>query len=131
MKILKDSITSLASEGRMTLQIPQYDFVYSDVIVEEVPDEWIVNLRDNLYPAVGKEQGYLFLTRAGWFANQDRIKDAFENAEFNRGNTWEDFEEYAKKHFQKVEHNTVRRIRLFERKIKELKLTLFGESYYE
>ena len=131
MKILKDSITSLASEGRMTLQIPQYDLGSSDAIVEEVPDEWIVTLTHFLYPAVGREHGYLFLTRAGWFANQDKIKDAFEDAKFHRGNTWEDFEAYAKKHFQKVEHNTMHRIRLFEGKVKELKETLFGESYYE
>jgi len=131
MKILKDSITSLASEGRITLQIPQYDLGSSDAIEEEVPDEWVVTLRNGLYPAVGREQGYLFLTRAGWFANQDKIKDAFEDAKFHRGNTWEDFEAHAKKHFQKVEHNTMRRIRLFKNKVKDLQITLFGWSHHE
>jgi len=124
VKILKDSITSLASEGRMTLQIPQYDLGSSDAIEEEVPDEWVVTLRNGSYPAVGKERGYLFLTRAGWFANQDKIQDAFEAAEYNRGNTWEDFEEYAIKHFQRIKHNTMHRIRLFEKKVKELQITL-------
>ena len=128
MKILKDSITSLASEGRMTLQIPQYDLGSSDAIEEEVPDEWVVTLTQYSYPAVGKECGYLFLTRAGWLANQDKMKDAFEDAKFHRGNTWEDFEAHAKKHFQKVEDSTMRRIRLFEGKVKKLKTTLFGSN---
>ncbi len=133
MKILKDAITSLASEGRMTLQIPQVDLNPRgfESSIKEVPDEWVVALKDGSYPAVGREQGYLYLTRAGWFANRDDIKDAFEGARFSRGNTWEDFEEYARKHFQKVEHNTMRRIRLFENKVKELQITLFGRSYYE
>lgn len=131
MKIIKDSITALASEGRMTLQIPQYDLGANNTIEEEVPDEWFVTLRNASYPAVGREHGYLFLTRAGWFANQDKLKEAFENAEYNRGNTWEDFETYTIKHFQRIEHNTMNRIRLFENKAKALKKILFGRSYNE
>lgn len=131
MKIIKDSITALASEGRMTLQIPQYNFGANNTIEAEVPDEWFVTLRNASYPAVGREQGFLFLTQAGWFANQDKLKEAFENAKFSRGNTWEDFEEYAIKHFQRIERNTVNRIRLFENKVKALKEILYGRSYYE
>ena len=132
MKILKKSITSLASEGRITLQVPVYDVVvhegraiaYDATQLEsekviDAPDEWFVHLRHNS-PAVGKESGFTFLSRAGWNANRKDIREAFLNSEFQRG-TWADFEDYVDYHFAKVKKNGEKRIKLLQSKVKQLK----------
>lgn len=132
MKILKNAITSLASEGYITLQVPVYDVMIEDgraiaytasALKEEkvmdAPDEWFISLRNNS-PTVGKEEGFTFLSRAGWKANKDEIKKAFESNEHPRG-TWSDFEKYAEHHFAKVKKNVTRRIKLLNSKVKQLK----------
>ena len=132
MKILKDAITSLAGEGRITLQVPVYDIMVEDgraiahtaydleeERVADVPDEWFITLRSNS-PAVGKESGYTFLSRAGWEANKDEIKKAFESNAHPRG-TWSDFEKYAEHQFTTVKKNANRRIKLLLSKVDQLK----------
>ncbi len=130
MKILKGAITSLAEEGRITLQIPQYDiWIGKDLEevgqseTEEVPDNWIVLLRSNRSPALGKERGYYFLTEAGWEANKDKIEDAFSKSKFKRGN-WFDFEAYAINHFKKVKEASMKRLAYLEMKIEQVKKCL-------
>lgn len=135
MKILKGVITTLAGEGRMSLQVPQYTVIVhneraiaydasqvkpDDVI--DAPDEWFVYLRNNS-PAVGKESGHLFLTRAGWDANRKEIREAFLNSEFPRG-TWADFQDHVDMHFAEVKRNGNRRIKLLNDKVKQLKEAL-------
>jgi len=124
MQILKDSITCLAGQGRITLQIPQYSIWLGPEArqpeTEEVPDEWIMTLRSSAsYPAVGKESGYSFLTRAGWLANKDKIKEAFELSNSMRG-SWEDFEKYVERHFQSTREKTIKRIAFMEKKTRQL-----------
>ena len=132
MKILKRTITTLASEGRISLQVPQYNIITEgnraiaydanhskDEDVIDIPDEWIIYLR-NGSPAVGKESGHTFLTKMGWQANKDEIKKAFESSEYPRG-TWEDFENHVVEHFSEVEKQTKRRIKLLESKIEQLR----------
>ena len=126
MKIIKNSITSLAGRGYISLQIPMYAIASEEEINtvrnEEVPDEWITKIK-NYCPVVGKEQGFQYLTKAGWKANKDKIKEAYANAEFPRG-PWVKFEQYVVDHFKKVEGAKKRRIRLLEKKLKDLKNTI-------
>jgi hypothetical protein len=122
MKILKGAITSLASEGRITLQIPQFDLCFGNYTpeYEEVPDEWIITLRNSgSRPAVGRESGFWFLTRVGWEANKDAIKKAFESANFQRG-TWKEFEEYAEEHFLEVGKALQKHVDYLQKKIDQL-----------
>ena len=126
MKILKGAITSLASEGRITLQIPQYNIGAPGSPpseTEEVPDDWIVLLRSNNSPAVGKEYGFYFLTKAGWEANKDKIEDAFLASKWQRG-TWTDFEVYVINHFQKVKEASRKRLAYLEMKVEQVKKCL-------
>jgi len=132
LKIIKDAITTLAGEGRVTLQVPVYEVIMDkgramahtaydleEEKIANVPDEWFMSLRNDC-PAVGKESGYTFLSRAGWEANKDEIKKAFESSKHPRG-TWDDFEKYAERHFAKVKKNADRRIKLLNSKVKQLK----------
>ena len=124
MKLHKDAITRLASEGRITLQIPQhiiwFDKEPKQIETEEVPDSWVVSLRSNRSPAVGKESGFYFLTKKGWEANKNRIKEAFLRAEFQRG-TWVEFELHAEEHFKKVEKASIKRLAYLEKKVQQVK----------
>lgn len=123
MRIFKGAITSLASEGMITLQIPQYviDAPGSPPSeTEEVPDEWIVKLRSNNTPATGKERGYYFLTRRGWEANRHKIEEAFSKAKFKRG-TWFDFQVHVEQHFMEVKKASRKRLAYLERKANQIK----------
>jgi len=138
VKILKGAITSLASEGRITLQIPIFDIVIqednrpiaygadqlNDERVEEIPDEWIMQLRSGQSrPVIGKEQGYSFLTKEGWEANRQKIREAFLNAKHQRG-TWADFEDHVDEHFKQVKAATLKKIKYEQSRLNQLKEVL-------
>jgi len=124
MKIFKNAITSLSGEGRLTLQIPQYQIWFdtnphqSETV--EVPDDWIVLLRSNKSPAVGKESGFYFLTKKGWKDNKDKIKKAFLASKYQRG-TWTDFELHAEEHFKTVEKASKKRLAYLEMKVNQVR----------
>ncbi len=132
MKIKKSAITTLANEGRITLQIPQLDIIAdksgkmfcinSSESVDAIymPDKWFIHLKSSKQPAFGKEKGFLFLTEAGWKANKKDIKKAFNNSPHKRG-TWQEFEKYAETHFKKVKDSLKKRVKYLEKKAKEAK----------
>jgi len=122
MKLIKGSITRLSSQGYITLQIPGYAIGDPGIEIEteEVPDNWIIILHSNKCASVGKEGGFLFLTKTGWEANKDKIKDAYENAKHQRG-PWEKFELHAEEQFKKVEKSTKHKIQFLQKKIDQLK----------
>ena len=70
-------------------------------------------------PCVGKENGFLYLSRKGWAVNKERVKEAFSRTPYPRG-TWEQFEKYAEDHFAKLEAGRQRRLRLLRTKADEL-----------
>ena len=70
-------------------------------------------------PATGKQQGFWFLTRIGWNANYENIKQAFEAAE-HRTRTWEEYEQYAERFFREVETKTQRKINDLEERVEQL-----------
>jgi len=122
MIIYKDAITNTARSGRISLQIPEHGiFARRELYeTEEVPDEWLVRLRRYKYPAIGTEDGYLFLTRTGWNANKDKIEEAFSTAKFQRG-TWQEFLQHVEYHFKRVEKSTLRRIKFLESKVNKMR----------
>jgi len=129
MKILKGAITSLAEEGYITLQIPVYD-VWVDQQApqrsetEDIPDDWIIYLKGGQRrPIIGKEKGFLFLSKTGWDANWKKIREAFLNCEHPRG-TWADFEDHVEIHFQEVIKSTKKKITYEENRLEELKEVL-------
>jgi len=85
MKILKGSITTLMSEGYMTLQVPTIALSLDGIKAEmaEAPDDWFMFVtRERL--AVGREQGFLHLSPKGYRANLDAIKAAWEACPLDR-----------------------------------------------
>lgn len=111
MKLDLDSITTLAGEGRKTLQVPDTVICFTAeeeaewaASVVEHPDEWFIYLRNNI-PSVGKQGGFLYLTRLGYEANKERLKAAFTASDSctQYGSQWSEFEAHAEDHFNKVE----------------------------
>jgi len=122
MRLIKKAITRLASEGRVTLQIPEnldYGKEVTEDMFSDFPDTWFTRLKSSKLPVIGKKEwGYLFLSESGWKINKKDIKKAFENAAFKRG-TWGDFELHAEQHFLDVKIALDKRIDYFEKKVKE------------
>lgn len=120
MKIYKDSLTQLASEGYLTLQVPSSILSLepnTKIETEECPDEWFDMTKLSGYKRVrclpGHKCQYLFLSRKGYETNKDRLKEVFEKAITNpkgmdrtNGRGWIAFEEAAEKHFMELEQNT-------------------------
>jgi len=130
MQIFVGSITQLSGEGRLTLQVPECCTTnLTPLPTMEVPDDWFESLKQSykiknpptefntpsesfsMRRCFGKEQGYLHLTRKGFEANKEAIKQAWLNGgryghATNR--PWEDFERYAEFHFTNVELSTQR-----------------------
>lgn len=126
MKIVKDSITVLAGEGWLTLQVPSLALRWPgepDVEYEDAPDEWFVEVRIGSSSkhelCVGKERGFPHLSRKGWEANKGKLAAAFAGASFKRG-TWADFEKHADEFFSELEETRQRRIKAAQDKIKQL-----------
>jgi len=124
MKISKEHMFTLMHEGYITLQIPNlvisFDNNYSDPNAKDVPDEWFSILRSSgNRPVIGKEQGFLYFSKAGWKANKKEIKEAFLSSPNPRG-TWEEFEEYVKKHFKNAELSIHKEIAKLKKRIYEL-----------
>lgn len=80
MKITKNSITHLASEGRITLQVPELYFNENSPEMIDAPNEWFCYIKYDKSPCIGKQKGVLYLTEKGFNDNYDDIKSAFENA---------------------------------------------------
>jgi len=122
MKLLKESIIYLSKMGYITLQVPSYVITDDDNIpkdqIKEFPDEWFMFADNAKGPALGKESGFMFLTEKGWKENKDNIKKAFEQSPNPRG-TWEDFEEHSKKHFKQMKILLDKRIKYFQKKLKQ------------
>lgn len=136
-RIFKDAITSLASRGHMDIQVPDVALAGNAAFhpddqddlaelvdgepTELVPAEWFVELKGDA-PVVGREVGFLHLTRAGWAANKAAIKQAFLAAEFKRGDgTWETFEKTVAEHFVKVEKATKRKVKRLADQLDQLR----------
>ncbi len=124
MQILKNSITSLARRGYITLQVPTRDLWLTEnppePEIEEIPDDWIILLRANNSIAIGKESGFCYLTKKGWEHNKDEIMEAFLSAQHPRG-TWEDFENHAETHFDDVKAVSKNRLKFLETKAQQMK----------
>lgn len=103
MDLQSKAITTLVSEGYVTLQIPM-SYLGNVTAYESLPDDYFIRLKD-YRPAVGNEQAGTYLTRKGYEALKDRLKANFST---RRGRTWEEFEAHAEKHFQIVYRKTIK-----------------------
>ncbi|SHE95795.1 hypothetical protein SAMN02745218_01132 [Desulfofundulus australicus DSM 11792] len=126
MLLEKGAITQLASEGHVTLQVPEFsiriigtktiarDGMTWDVLVAEKTlygpveeyNEWFMRLKLNgrKHVPTRKDSAPLFLSEKGWKNNKGSIEEAFKGAIAKgvaRG-TWEDFEAMANEHFMQL-----------------------------
>ena len=126
MRIFKDSITRLASLGYVTLQVPDTAFGSPSIEMEDVPDEWLCVLTGAGRHRVGKELGFLYLTKAGWDANKEKIKEKFLKAiETGLDRTeslgWVAFERHVVEHFESLEKRNKKFKTQLEEKLEEMK----------
>lgn len=149
MDILEDSITCLASEGRMTLQVPEL-FIGSAPKFITVPDDWFHYLDVGAKPVAGNESGFLYLTTIGYAANKDDIKAAYLKAVQAGGyrgkltwdeaaqdwdrpwvegedyfaddeldDVWAEFEAHVQEHFAKLRKNLAKAVMKTQHKLAE------------
>jgi len=125
MKLPRDSITQLTREGHCTLQVP--DSVYllpgddgSKLDLVDYPDDWFTMIKSGDEPAIGREEGFTYLSRKGYEANKAELKAAIESAVDKRQVTWEKFEKYAEKHFAGVEKAVAKKLKNLRSKVAEL-----------
>ena len=85
MKISKSAIYSLASEGIITLQIPTLYIGNLPNDIVDLPDNWFCKIKHPVRPCVGKEHGFLYLTRKGWAANKKILKKRLWHQNINAG----------------------------------------------
>ena len=128
MLVFKDWLESLVSNRHYSLQIGELEvkvtpesaigFTASqspeDKVVE-CPDEWFVRLRYD-HPVVGRQQGYLHISRKGWKANQEQIKKLSEA----KGQDWEEYQKWAEEHFERVEKATKKAIEQAKKNLAQL-----------
>lgn len=87
MDIYKDTLTSLVSNGYITLQIPACIVDLGTLVGQPpgppaqtmtIPDDWACWLQGGSSgPAVGRESGFLFYTSIGFAANKADIRRAY------------------------------------------------------
>lgn len=132
MLISRDSLTSLAGRGYKTLQIPEFEvtiqgdhaYMHAPVDTIEIPDSWVCHISGDA-PCLGKQQGFLYFTRAGYEANKPSLRAAFEHGIATIGCrsdnpdewTWAAFEAYADAHFAKIEQRRAKLILNLQSKI--------------
>jgi len=125
MQLPKSSITCLASEGKLTVQIPQYSLHLgpsNPAPTVNYPDDWFCELK-NMTPVTGKQSGYLHLTEKGFKTNYNDLKIAFEAAlaggcfDRTKGVGWPAFVQIAKDHFAEVK---LKQAKLIAKKQKEI-----------
>jgi hypothetical protein len=119
----------LIKGGYITLQISDIEVVEVDgqLVAKEdrstLPKDWYFVLHNGYMPCVGKEKGFTHWTRNGWELNKDKIKELYEQAiagEWNRGETWADFEEYVEKFFAAVKKNIAKKKKALKAQISTL-----------
>lgn len=123
MKIFEIAITALTSEGRITLQVP--DFCIGTPIPKQIeaPDDWFVRLNGYL----PSPRGCLFLSRKGWEANKEALWLAFAKSRFDPQTcrnpeivTREQFEVAIEKEFQLREDAVQKKIKSLKKQLSKL-----------
>jgi len=122
MKIFKDSITTLAESGHITLQVPTVSISFggNGEELEELPDEWFVFVRFSgrgmkHEPAIAKEKpwAFLHLSRPGWEANRLAIREAYLRSDQRKGD-WSVFEAEIEAWFVEMVTNGERKLARLE-----------------
>ncbi len=144
MRIMRDTITHLARSGYMTVQIPQIGINLPsgnpDPVTgwseedlqrvrnaqpdyEEIPDEWILHVHSSSRRLAvtdrERRHAFWFLSRAGFEANREAIRQVFESSQYRRG-TWEQFLEEIERRWRDWEEGTERYRANLRRKLAEI-----------
>jgi len=86
--VFADWISCLRDEARLTLQVPEYALGGAPQTID-VPSEWLWELKvdGDHRLAVGREQGFLHISPAGYAANREAIIEAWVKgcAKIDRG----------------------------------------------
>lgn len=119
-EVYEDCITHHASEGRLTLQVPNNCIGTPTSATVSVDSSHFVILKsEDGIPAVGRETGFLFFTEAGFEHYKSELEAVFD-ADI-RGNTWAQFEEHAASVFAKRKKKLQKAILNAELKVQQLR----------
>ena len=128
MKIYEGFIGALRNEGRQTLQVPDIviSFDGSKEKIIEVPDNWFIRVYGE-FPAVGREEGFLYLSKIGFEATKKELKKEYFSGFARRSGRkpieqdWKDFEDYAENFFAELKKNLSFKIFKSKNKLREAK----------
>jgi len=92
-RVMRNWATALREDGRLTLQIPHLHVSLEgmpgveksdppDLI--DIPDQWVCRLQGSAKPAVGKMDGFLYISRIGYEANKGKILSAVAKGALTR-----------------------------------------------
>lgn len=120
MRLFTGYLEHLRSRGKYSLQVGEVALGSPVPATVEAPDEWFERLKvcsglrrgtAGQRRPFGREQGFLFLSRAGYEANREQLREIVEryNAEWpGEGFTWQAFNAVAMAHFDMVDECTRR-----------------------
>jgi hypothetical protein len=80
----------------------------------ELPDEWFMEISAKDEPVIGRDVGFLYLTPAGWRANNHIFKARMSKEDYK------ELSDNAKKLFDKVRLQKQRLITMYKARIKAL-----------
>jgi len=108
MKVFIDWASLLREEGRLTLQVPQFYLGCSDEWFVEAPDEWFFEIKCEGISsrlAVGREQGFTYISPKGYADNREAIIKAWMSICHERGFVRDEatFDAHAAEFYAEVE----------------------------
>lgn len=89
MKVTHDWCECLRDEAKLSLQVPTISisfnpqgapFAHGVENTVDIDPSWVCEVKVDGKPAVGREEGFLRISRIGYEANKDRILDAYVKA---------------------------------------------------
>lgn len=125
MKMTIDNMLYYVSLGKITFQVPQYSISINERHIEtkknefdnELPDEWFIELKGGSnVPVIGKQQGYLFISKIGYEQNKEEILRRFVAA----GGSVEELETEANKFYNKLEKSIHKKISQLQKDLNKL-----------
>ena len=136
MKVALHTIIRLASEGFLTLQIPQYiiEFQKGKAIKKpaaqgliDFPDDFFCMLKGGNYiPCIGKEKGFTYLTQKGFKFFYRDLETAFKKAynsgiDRTNGVGWPAFIQRASGHFALVKKQRMKKRQKLLKDLQDIK----------
>lgn len=115
MRLLRRAIFYFIERGDYVLEIPEtLPVIQGEQGPEELPDEWFCRLKNPFSGEPALSSGILHLSRAGFNANRDQMREVFNTTNQFTDISWQEFELRANEHFNRVQRQVELKIHALE-----------------